>query len=373
MIYNGIALHGSYSKGRRSCTISTGREYIAFSVEEDVIKFPLHNLKISSGGTGNRLIYFRHPHFPEWCFYSGDKTLLKDPFLSKEEEGKKVFSKMKTGNRIVFSVLTTIFFLLIISISLVFLFRKALIYEVARNVPVEWEEAAGGAIFESVTSENRLIADSIINLKMNRLGSLLSRNTEENPFQFRFYVIEDSSLNAFALPGGRIVVHSGLILRADKVEEVLGVLAHEIAHVTERHHARGLISRMGLTIVLSSFFASESELADLIINTGGNLQALKYDRELETEADEKGLEILEKAGINPAGMITFFLKLEAQSEGNYVPAFLSTHPATTERIQKLKNKTVPSERPYAPVDFDFEGFKENLKTKLNNQIHENFN
>lgn len=366
MSYNGIALHNSFEKGRRSCTISTGPGHIAFSTGEEVIKFPLHQIDISSGGAGNRLIYFRHPHFPGWCFYSGDKALLKDPFLAREEEGKKVFSKMKTGNRIVISVLATIVLLVILSISLVFLFRKALVYEVAQTVPVEWEEAAGGAIFESVTSENPVIQDSILHLQMNRLGSLLTRNTEENPFQFRFYVTEDSSLNAFALPGGRVVVHSGLILQADNVEEVLGVLAHEIAHVTERHHARGLISRMGVTIVLSSFFAPDSELADLIINTGGTLQALKYDRELESEADEKGLEILEKAGVDPAGMITFFRKLESQSEGNYVPEFLSTHPATTERIEELKDKTAPSEKQYAPVDFDFEAFKERLKTHLNN-------
>lgn len=365
MIYNGVALHSSFENGRRSCTISVHPHQITFSTGENEIKFPMHRLEISSGGAGNRLVYFKHPDFPEWCFYSGDNALLKDPYLSREEGGRKSLARVKSGRSLLVSLLASTVLLMILIAGTLILFRKEIVFTIAETVPVAWEEAAGDAIFESVTLDKEFIEDSILQQQVNHLGSLLTRQLEEGKFNFKFYLVEDSTLNAFALPGGNVVIHSGLIMQAEKVEELLGVLAHEIAHITERHHARGLISRMGVTFILSTFFVPDSELADLIINTGGTLQSLKYDRELESEADEKGWEYLINAGIDPEGMITFFHKLEKQSEGYSVPDFLSTHPNTAERIEELRKKEKDG-LAYPSVDFDFEAFKERLKKHINN-------
>ena len=107
-------------------------------------------------------------------------------------------------------------------------------------------------MFESLTQSKKIIKDSILNLEVNQLGKKVTQSVENSDFKFNFYIIEDTILNAFALPGGNVVIHSGLILRADNAEEVLGVLGHEIAHVTQRHHARGLISQMGMSFIINT-------------------------------------------------------------------------------------------------------------------------
>jgi predicted Zn-dependent protease len=163
----------------------------------------------------------------------------------------------------------------------------------------------------------------------------------DKDFSFDFYLVEDSSINAFALPGGRVVIHSGLLLNAASAEEVAGVLAHEISHVTLRHHIRGLVSRVGTVLLVQAVFGDASALLATLSELGGNLSSLKNSRAFELEADRRGWELLKRAEINPHGMISFFQTLKKEQnvvhktiEENF--SFLSTHPNTDERIQVLK-------------------------------------
>ena len=123
-----------------------------------------------------------------------------------------------------------------------------------------------------------------------------------------FFIIEADEVNAFALPGGKIVIHSGLLTRAESWEEVAGVLSHEIAHVTQRHHIRGVISKLGVFTIVSFLIGDGTAVAATISEMGGQLESLAYSRSFEKEADNKGWDFLEQANINPEGMIVFFQK-----------------------------------------------------------------
>jgi len=369
MHYSGLALHSSLDNGRKSCGIRINSHEIAFTIDEKEIVFPLESTEISFGGASNRLIYFKHASYPDWCFYSGDSQLVKDPFLATNRNAKEVIKRVKLSNKLFVSVLLSIVLIIVLSLSCIIIFRKAIIFEIAQTVPVEWEQKAGARIFEAITLEKTLIDDVILNKQVNELGSTLTKVVPDKDFTFKFYIVEDSTLNAFALPGGNVVIHSGLILKAKSAEEVLGVLGHEIAHVTERHHVRGIITRMGLNFLLSYLFLADSDLADIIITTGGTLQSLKYDREFETESDNKGWEYLVKAGVNPKGMIAFFqtLQKESGSEAEPMLDFLSTHPATADRIKELNKKlNEENKTSFQEVDFDFKAFQKRLKETINN-------
>ena len=191
------------------------------------------------------------------------------------------------------------------------------------------------------------------------------KQIEKDGTRIEFYFVKDPTINAFALPGGKVIIQTGLIEHAKSWEELLGVVSHELAHVTRRHHIRGVIDNLGLYVIISYLIGDISALSGTLINMGGDLASLSNSRSFETEADETGLDYLAAAGINPAGLISFFKTLQEESStkiDGYL-SFMSTHPATDDRIEHLnkilKNKTIS----FKPVPNDFNNYKQ-IITKL---------
>jgi predicted Zn-dependent protease len=147
-------------------------------------------------------------------------------------------------------------------------------------------------------------------------------------------VVRDSALNAFAAPGGFVVVNSGLVAAAKSPEELAGVLAHEIQHVTLRHSTRAVIREAPLRFALSSLSGGGMETAAGVV---GTLGALRYRRADEAEADHYGLRVMDAALIDPRGMVSFMRGLEARrGAGSRFTSYVSTHPRTADRIAALE-------------------------------------
>jgi beta-barrel assembly-enhancing protease len=370
MTYNAVALSDSLEKGRVAGTVQITTNSLAFTFSSGEVKMPLRDIEITGGGSGNHLIYFRHTAVPGWCISCSDKKILDNPNLSNLQVSHKSVAKVKSSQRLVVYVIAGIIAFSFLTIAGIFVFRNTIIHSIAGTVPVEWEQQAGEQIFATIKMQKTLVGDSVLNKKINELGSIITNTVPDKKFRFKFHIVKDSSLNAFALPGGNVVIHSGLIMRAESPEEILGVLGHEVAHVTERHHVRGLITKMGLRYLILLFFDTGSAIGDLIINAGSTLQSLKYDRDLETEADEKGWEYVTKANVNPAGMISFFKKLEGEKKGTLKELeasldWMNTHPNTAERIERLEKKYKKTgKRHYNSAYFDLKTFKTQLKAKL---------
>ena len=209
------------------------------------------------------------------------------------------------------------------------------------------------------------VDDAEVEEYVNRLGQRLVAASAAPYREFEFFVIRDATLNAFALPGGFIGVHSGLILAAQSESELASVLAHEIAHVTQRHIAQliGHQSQSAMVMLASLIVAvlaarSNSQISEAAIAAGqaGAIQAqLGYTRNFEREADRLGLQTLEAAGFDVRGMPSFFERLQRGSRlyENNAPSYLRTHPLTGERISDMANRVAQMRYRQVPDSPDF--------------------
>jgi predicted Zn-dependent protease len=215
---------------------------------------------------------------------------------------------------------------------------------IAGRIPVHQEMALGRAAFDSMRG-GLILKDEGPAYEAAR--AIVARLPRDSRFTYEVHIAQDDSLNAFALPGGAIVVHTGLIAATTRAEELAGVLAHEVQHVELRHSLRGLIKDMGLrglwAFVVGDLGGSLAGQAAL------ELTSLRFSRGDEREADEHGFDALVAAGIDPAGMPAFFNTL-AQTAGEQVPAFMSTHPASEDRDRDLRQRlTSVSQRSFQPL------------------------
>lgn len=218
-------------------------------------------------------------------------------------------------------------------------------------VSAQAQKRMGETIMREIRADKSLVRDPEITDYINNLGYRLVAQSAGMGQDFEFFVLRDPSLNAFALPGGFIGVHTGLILAAQSESELASVLAHEIAHVTQAHIAR-IIAKSEQTNILSmaalalAMLAARSnpQIARAAVATAQatTIQSqLDFTRDHEREADRVGLNLLQQSGFDPHAMPLFLermLKYNRLYESN-APDYLRTHPITTERIGDIKNRT----------------------------------
>jgi predicted Zn-dependent protease len=212
------------------------------------------------------------------------------------------------------------------------------------------ERRVGEAIMAEIRRDRSLVDDAEITDYLNGLGYRLVAASPDNRLDFEFFVIQDSSLNAFALPGGFIGVHTGLIQATQSESELAGVLAHEISHVTQHHLARLIakqqqssltsLAALAVAILASRSNPQVSSAAIATAQATAIQTQLDFTREHEREADRIGLQILDKAGFDARGMASFFERLQKATRlyENNAPDYLRTHPITSERIADIENR-----------------------------------
>ncbi|HNP27003.1 MAG TPA: M48 family metalloprotease [Nitrosomonas sp.] len=229
------------------------------------------------------------------------------------------------------------------------------------------ERQIGLQIMRQIRADPSYLDDPEISSYLNSLGhKLISSSSEARPGQsFEFFALQDSSINAFALPGGFMGFNSGLIIAAQSESELAGVMAHEIAHVTQKHLAR-MISGQKYSMITSlaalavAILASRSnpQVGQAVITAtqASAIQSqLNFTRKHEKEADRVGLNILVDAGFDPQGMSAFFERLQKASRfyENGAPSYLRTHPLTFERIADIQNRTHEMAYRQVPDSTDF--------------------
>lgn len=223
----------------------------------------------------------------------------------------------------------------------------------------EEEKKLGKKVVLEIRKEADFVRDLNVQAFVERIGYSLVDQLGSTPFEFRFYVINELDPNAFAIPGGYIFINTGLITLAENEQEIAGVLAHEISHVTQRHIAKMIEKSKVLSIATLAAMvagmlagrggAGSAASVAMAQGTAGALQ-LKFSREIEQDADQHGLNLLIKAGYDPYGMINFFNRLQKVSLAiaPKVPAYLLSHPAIENRISLLENILQMSPKPTGP-------------------------
>jgi len=206
---------------------------------------------------------------------------------------------------------------------------------------------------------------------LNVLGNKLVSNSQNAHQGFDFFLVKDPTLNAFALPGGYIGVHTGTIVNAQSESELAAVLAHEIAHVTQHHMARmaskeGQLSTAMLASMVLAILARNSQLGSAAAAMGqaGAITAqIGFTREFEREADRIGFQTLEKSGFDARAMPSFFQRLQKAGRlyENNAPAYLRTHPITTERIADAENRIQGLPYKQTPDSLDFQLVRAKLR------------
>lgn len=228
------------------------------------------------------------------------------------------------------------------------------------------ERQLGETIMQQVRADPAFFDDPVVADYLNQLGNRLVSFSPDPRQQFEFFALTDPSVNAFALPGGFIGVHTGLLLTSQTESELASVLAHEIAHVTQRHIARMLAGqeRTGLATLAAMAVGllaarANSNLAQAVI-AGSQAAAIQnqinYTRDHEREADRIGVQIMQQAGLDARAMPTFMERLQRAMRlyESGAPAYLQTHPVTTERIADLQNRTEGLGYKQVPDNADFQ-------------------
>jgi predicted Zn-dependent protease len=222
------------------------------------------------------------------------------------------------------------------------------------------EARIGRMIMRDIRNSGQVLDDPLITEYLNDIGSRIGAQTNDGEHNFTFFAVEDARINAFALPGGYIGVHTGLLEATRNENELAGVMAHEVAHVTQRHIARAIHanSRQSIlttammlgAIVLSAAGGSSDAVQGAMAVAQGTAaqQQVNFTRNNEYEADRIGIAALSDAGFDPYGMASFFEVMSRQqttSPEMRAPEFLRTHPVTTARIAEARSRA----RDYPPV------------------------
>jgi predicted Zn-dependent protease len=194
--------------------------------------------------------------------------------------------------------------------------------------------------------------DGLAVAAVKEMTQRLASHVPNNPYRFEVTVVKSDVVNAFALPGGYVVVFTGLMKKAESPEEVAGVLAHELNHVLQRHGLERIIKQLGFVAVISIVLGNPPGLGGVMKQVGVELMTLKFGRAQETEADTTGLDLLYRAKINPEGMITFFQRLAEKDEGRV--EWFSTHPMSSARADHLKARLAEMPKQKAePFSFEW--------------------
>ncbi len=210
----------------------------------------------------------------------------------------------------------------------------------ATQVPVSMEKSIGDAAYES--SKESLDEDSI---KGGLVQEFFEAMDIDRKYEYTISVLNSETVNAFALPGGRIAVYSGILDSIDTPESLAALLAHESSHVELHHSMKSIFRTLSGYLVVSLVLGDVGGATAIVFQNINAFQGLEYSRSMEKEADVRGLEVMQKSGINPDGMIQLFHTISADDESateeegakaKDLSEFVSTHPLTKNRIEYIQ-------------------------------------
>lgn len=364
--YQASAFHG---RERLFGVISLGAAALKFEACGLRVSLPLKDLVVTAGGAGGRMFFFTHASRPEWTVCNTDPAILDAAALASDPGIRAQAARIQAVKRRSIRAFVSIALLIAEVIWGLFMLKEPVVAAIADRIPPAWEQKMGDAAFSGMQAGKRTIEDPEATAMLTRITGPLLERIPQDRYPFNVHILEDPTVNAFALPGGHIVIHTGLILKAGSIEEIAGVLAHEAAHVTLQHGLRQMIATVGTFALVQAFFGDATGLFAVLTENSALLLTRKYSRDYERAADDTGWTYLTEARIDPRGMIDFFERLVGNSEetgGGKTTAglgeslnFLSTHPTTRERIDRLQERWKQSGAlfEYRRFDLDLPAFQ----------------
>lgn len=324
----------------------------------DSFLIPYRDCQVEIGGNSGRMVFCRNcdrsltifcedRKFPKELSFAASGTL--DAQLGDSLRQRK--SQSRRERLVLISVLSVLIVLAIGS----YLGLRAGAKVAVHALPTSVDHQIGSAAFASMDLGGPEINDEIVVGAMQSIVDRLAPEAAIDSMQFEVHVIQSPSVNAFALPGGKIVVFTGLIQNAGNADQVAAVLGHEMAHATLRHGLQRISHSMGIWAAVSLLIGDASGVMAAGVNLFQIATINSYSREQENAADEEGIRMMHGAGIDPKAMAQFFQLLEEEHAG--LPEMLtwvSTHPDHASRIANIKDKVAAlPHREYRPIELDW--------------------
>jgi beta-barrel assembly-enhancing protease len=344
--YEGCAYQTGNENGAVAGRIAFTSNLIEFEHADGVFELPLERLDPELAAAGGAIF---HDTATDWHIESPDERVWDDYFLQRNPQLRRRIRDLRARHEGGRTLKYALYFLALFGV--IFIVTWALVATATRfainQTPVAWEEHLTDSVIAEHT--NLFVIDtndvhlSVVTQLVERIAAALP--PAERRYQFRVAVLDHHIVNAFAMPGGRIFVFKGLLYNVQQPEELAGVLAHEMAHVTHRHGLHKLIAAKGPYYALRLFIGKQEGLLSDISSASQLLVGLQYSRSMERDADATGWHYLEAADIDPRGMANFFRHQEPRANEDYIPELFRTHPATGERIAALDKLWADSPHP----------------------------
>ena len=301
-MHQGAAFHGEWGGGRTAVTVRVEPGAIVFSCDEGSLSFPLNGLQLEWGGADNTILFLRNPAFPGTVLTVQDPSFLQAlktqtggmlqtqlDALDRSKQKRWVMGMGWIGG-------------ILLSLFVIYLAVGALAEGAVELIPFSTDEAIGEFADKQMTgSMGSQVRTPVVVEAVEHMVERLAPHASMEGVDFKIKVVESEQVNAFALPGGHMVVFTGLLRRAESPEEVAAVLGHEMAHVTGRHGMRRIARSIGVLVtvqlLLGDIAGASVALQDLFTLAAVN----GYSRDQETAADLEGVRMLHAAGIRPEG------------------------------------------------------------------------
>jgi predicted Zn-dependent protease len=339
MIYQGFWNDGQSARRQEVRVRLVGRDLVLTGADDrPLLSLPVGGLRLTEEVYADRPLRFSHERYPDARLTVDDHTLLERlrplaPGLGRRYlAGRGTLARMLVwGGALAATVAAAI-----VGVPLA-------ARPLAHAVPVQWETAFGEGVVNSMLSGDRECRSPAGVAALDRLVARLSA-ADEQSYPFTVRVIADDTVNAYAAPGGHIVILDGLLQKAESPQVLAAVLAHEMAHVIERHPTQAIIRRTGYQLMLTSLTGDLSSALGLVAESGQLLLNLAHSRGDEADADDRAIDILQAAGVDSTGLSAFFTQLSTQQDAPpETLRLLSTHPLHDERIAQARSRERPGQ------------------------------
>jgi predicted Zn-dependent protease len=296
---------------------------------------PLHELQLELGGASHKMVFCR-PRDKSLTFFCEDANLLTELHAAGVDVQALRQSLRRKRQLNIAAWALMMLTLLAIGMGLTSLFRHG-VNAGSHFIPTRVDQKIGDAAFKSMDLGGKKLNNVLINGALKTISQRLTAVVPKT-YDFRIQVVRSNVVNAFALPGGQLVVYTGLLKQATSPEQVAAVLAHEMAHVIQRHGVQRILQSVGMVAL------AQVLLGDVvgIMAAGKEVLTLaamnSYSREQELQADAAAIKILNDAHLTPIALKEFFGIMQKQLGKSRVPAWFSTHPEFNQRLHAVQKE-----------------------------------
>ncbi|MGE5356619.1 MAG: M48 family metallopeptidase [Deltaproteobacteria bacterium] len=338
------ALSGKYLDGLSSkpveVRIQLYRDHIEIIDEEEII---LESWKITDikniDFTGSKSVHLTYGSFPEKnLIIEGELAFDTIRALYPELNRDNIYFQLLKGNKFKIMIYGLVS---LVGVLLLYLFVVApwIAVKVVNIIPKNQEIVMGNKMFESISKFSSV--DDEISASLN---DFFNETGFKSEYPVELVFIDEPLVNAYAVPGGKIIVYDGLLKKMDDWKQLAGLMAHELAHVEKRHSLKSLSRSLSIYIAVSVITTDLSGASTVLIDNAFKLNELSHSRSFEKEADNTGFDFMIENGIDPIGMIELFEELEKEEKlivndkSKKILRYISTHPLTEDRIKSLKER-----------------------------------